>query len=196
LGEQADAGPDSADESISSTASAQISRRRGLHLDARLHANLGFVGWTLEDERRINETRGAVRRHLHDLVAQVMQSMFSEAATISGGRMPQTAAKRFVRAWLTAVVTGVPDRLTGEPFTSLAHDQVRPAGESPIRIKGGALVIATGVVQAAIIGLLADLIDDAELRAETTAAWCKLLLVQLDIVLKVHGATESSPRWY
>jgi hypothetical protein len=129
-------------------------------------------------------------------VARVTQSVFLDDAVVAGSQARQDAARRLVRTWLSAVVSGMPDRRTGEPFASLAHDQVRPVEELPIRLKGGTLLMGAAVGQAGIMRILAEVIDDPIERARAISAWCRLLFVQLDILLKVHSSIEPTPRWY
>lgn len=51
-------------------------------------------------------------------------------------------------------------------------------------------------MQRMFIAILARAIDEPDRLGRCAAAWCKHLIIHLDLLLAVYGATESSAHWY
>ena len=100
------------------------------------------------------------------------------------------------RAGLTISALFLAVMLPAVYVASVGHAHVRP--REPIRpqIKAGYLLITMSWVQGLFIAILSDwCVDPVELGTHA-AAWCRRLMMHLDLLLTVYGSTERSAHWY
>jgi hypothetical protein len=178
-------------------------RRRG-HFGEQLEAVRAAVGYTPDDDASVQASKELIAPHVDEIVAAVYRQMLAQPETAmhfagsNGVIDPQRVAMRRAAfsAWLRSVVGDPMDASTGEYLATIGHAQVRPRDAAEHRVKARHLVRTVSQVQTMFIAILASTIDEPDRLGRCAAAWCKRLIIHLDLLLAVYGATESSAHWY
>jgi hypothetical protein len=181
------------------TASKPKGRRSRQQFAARLEATRALVGYTEEDEARVQATREAVLTQAEAIANTVYERLLSRPETAAqfthDGVRPDRAYVAF-QEWLRLAVEAPLDERLAAHLAGIGRTHTARGGDPGVRVKGRYLVAAMSVVQTVLAGLLAEAGGDPRDVAAAIAAWNKLLMVHLDMFLAVYGAAEGNPHWY
>ena len=178
-------------------------RRRRSHFDERLDATRQLVGLTPEDEACIDDSRSPIAAHIGDVADDVYRGLLAQPETaahfadargvIDGGQIAMR--RETFEEWLRSVVDNPLDAETAEYLASVGHAHVRPE-HTEHRIKARYLVSTISRVQALFTVILSGSYSEPEKLGRYVTAWNKRLMIHLDLLLAVYGATESTAHWY
>ncbi len=178
-------------------------RRRRANFGERIEATCTLVGYTAEDAANIDASRAWIAAQIGAVTDEIYQEFLAQPETAahfrdaSGGIDRGSLAMRRAafEGWLRSVTGDPLDVETAEYLASVGHAHARRE-RGATRIKARYLVSTIGSVQAAFTRILAAAVDDPSELAGYVAAWNKRLMIHLDMLLAVYGATESSAHWY
>jgi hypothetical protein len=186
-------------------------RLRRAHLDGQFARTSQLIGAGPEDDDVVARSRGLLRRHVDHVVDEVYRRLLAYPETaiqFSDGRGAlRDANGRVIRAkvemrretfrqWLLAVIDGPLDSSMSEYVASVGHAHARPREPTSKRIRASFLLITMSWVQSLFLGILAEGCTDTAELALQTAAWCRRLMLQLDLLLAVYSSTEGTAHWY
>jgi hypothetical protein len=208
LGETAsDAGDPSAESigiPLTQPEESRRGRRRGRpHFDERIAATRELIEYTPEDEARIEATSHLLQPHIGAVTGQIYRELLSHPETSAPFRDAAGALdleyvavrQQAFEEWLYAVVADPLDAATAEYLGAVGLGYVRR--ERPdTRAKARYLLATASRVQVLFVAILAEALLDPRELAASSAAWCKQLMVHLDVLLAVYGSTEGSAHWY
>jgi len=181
----------------------QLRRRRAQDDFARrLATSRRLVGYTSSDEALVHASRAALRPRAGAIARTLYAHLVAQPETAAPFTLPDgrldrghlDAREETMAAWLTAAIDAPPDAALAARLARIGQAHIRP--ERGARVAGRYLVIMMSFLQTAIIAELErDAADPSALPA-TAAAWNKLLMIHLDLLLAVYDAAEGSPHWY
>lgn len=178
-------------------------RRTVSGLGRRLELARALVGYDADDEWRVKLTFELVSDRADDLARDVYEHMgqLPETAvfflTADGERDRAHIAERIesLKRWL-ASLDGPLNQEAALRVIDIGRAHTARAGDEGIRIRARYLLLTMGLIQSAVAGVLASqLVDPAELGA-TVAAWGKLLIIHLDLLLTGYAGASASAHWY
>ena len=178
-------------------------RQRRSHFGKRLDTTSAIVGMTPDDQAWIAKSQAHITPHIAEVAEDVYRALLSRhetAAYFTNERgaidRAQVAMRREAfEEWLHAVVEDPLDEETAEFLASVGRAHARPEGAGD-RIKARYLLGTISRVQSSFLAILSSKIAEPAALAACSAAWCKRLLIHLDLLLAVYGATESTAHWY
>jgi Protoglobin len=203
-----DAGPQGAEVSASSRIRRrdEVAPRRGHRAQFVEHVDAAarLVGWTPEDEACLEATRSLIHRQIEKITEDVYRQllahpeMATQFADATGTIPPERVRSQrdAFKQWFFTVVDGPLDELTVGYLASVGHEHVRPRGEHDTRLKARYALITTAQLQSQFLSVLGQHISDGKELARCAAAWCKRLMIHLDLLLAIHSSTERSAHWY
>jgi hypothetical protein len=171
----------------------------------------GLFGIGPEDEQAVVRSRGLLRRHVDQIVDEVYRRLLADPETamhFSDGRAALGNANGRVlranvemrreafRGWLVRVVEDPMNESTSAYVASVGHGHVRQGEPNAGHIKAGFLLVTMSWVQSLFLAILADGCTDAMDFADQAAAWCRRLMLHLDLLLAVYSSTETGAHWY
>lgn len=162
-----------------------------------------------QDDLLVARSSKVLHDHVDEVVHEVYRRLlaypqtavhFSSDATtgIEGKRLRSRVGERKAafREWLLSVIDLPMDAKTAVYVASVGHAHVRPREAIGPQIKAGYLLVTMSWVQGLFIAILSDwCVDPVELGGHA-AAWCRRLMMHLDLLLTVYGSTEGSAHWY
>ncbi len=176
-------------------------RRRRTHFGEHLEATREIVGWTAADEAQIDASRHLIAARLdgieeelrHELLSfPEMAAQFRSAdGTIDGELL--SARSSAIHEWLRCIVDDPLEASTAGYLASIALTLVRLRGRGS-RMKARHTVRTLSRLQSMFIEALAN--GEGVSDGRYASAWCKRLIIHVDLFLAVYGATESGPHWY
>ena len=162
-----------------------------------------------DDVYVIARSRDVLRGHVDGVVDEVYRRLLAfpqtaihfSARTATGaaeaeGRSRIDNRKESFREWLLCVIDRPMDAETAVYVASVGHAHVRPRKPIGTPIKAGYLLITMSWVQGLLISILSDWCSDSVELGRHTAAWCRRLMMHLDLLLTVFGFAESTAHWY
>ena len=173
------------------------------HFDERIAVTQELIDYTPEDEAQIDATSSLLQPHIRVVTERIYRELLSHPEASAPFRDDAGAIdcehvsvrQHAFEEWLYAVVCDPLDAATADYVASVGLAYVRH--ERPgARIKARYLLAIVSRVQVLFVAILADAIPDPKELAAATAAWCKQLMIHLDVLLAVYGSTESSAHWY
>jgi hypothetical protein len=186
-------------------------RRRSAHLDEHFAKTSQLIGVGPEDDQVVARSRGLLRRHVDDIVDEVYRRFLAHPETAvhfsdghgaladaNGDVLPDAVEMRreAFRAWLVTVIEDPLGSNTSEYVAAVGHAHVRQSEPNAGPIKAGFLLITISWVQSLFLSVLVGGCKDTADFAEQAAAWCRRLMLHLDLLLAVYGSTERSAHWY
>jgi hypothetical protein len=182
-------------------------RRARQQFAARLAATCALIGYTEEDGARVRATGEVIRAHAGAVADVVYEQLLSRPETAvhfvrdgsrggRGGRAYVAERSDALQAWLRLAVEAPLDEELAAHLAGIGRSHTARGGDPGVRVKGRFLLAAMSVVQAALADVLAREAESPREAARTIAAWNKLLMVHLDLLLAVYGAAEGNPHWY
>jgi len=178
-------------------------RQRRSQFSKRLDTTSALIGLTPDDEAWIAKSQADIASHIPQVAEDVYRALLSHPETTAYFTNTRGAIDRAHVAmrreafedWLHAVVEDPLDEETGDFLASVGRAHARPEGGGD-RIKARYLLGTISRVQSSFLAILASAIADPAALAACSTAWCKRLLIHLDLLLAVYGATESTAHWY
>ena len=202
-GSQASVGDEGMRATEAERKSALRGRQRRSQFSKRLDTTSAVVGLTPEDQAWIAKSQAHITPHIPEVAEDVYRALLSRPETAAHFANAQGAIdhaqvamrREAFEDWLHAVVEDPLDEQTAEFLASVgrAHARLEGAGD---RIKARYLLGTISRVQSSFLAILASSIAEPAALAACSAAWCKRLLIHLDLLLAVYNSTESTPHWY
>ena len=179
-------------------------RHRPPHFAERMESMRSLLRYAPADESWVLRTsvilRPHVRRIAEDVFGQLLASQ--ETARYFSGAQGVVDADQVamqvaaLTQWLGSVIDSPLDGETAEFVASVGHAHVRPRTPGNGPIKGRYLLAATSAIQSSVIKIMGDAIADPRDAAASADAWCKRLMIHLDLLFAVYASTQASGRWY
>jgi protoglobin len=186
-------------------------RRRRSGLAEHFARTRELIGAGSDDDDVVAGSRTLLRRHVDDVVDEVYRRLLAHPETAvqfadgrgalgdaNGGVTGANVEMRreTFRQWLLSVIDGPLDAQMSEYVATVGHAHARPREASSGHIKAGFLLITMSWVQGLFLSILAEGCSDTAELARQAGAWCRRLMLHLDLLLAVYGSTERSAHWY
>lgn len=170
----------------------------------RLQSTRNLVGYTEEDEKRVNATREVLLPQADVIAGAVYEYLLSHPETAVHFTQPDgrpdrahlSARADSLANWLRMAIEAPLDEPLSTYLAGIGRAHTRRGGSPVARVSGRYLVVTMSFVQTALVGLLDPAIAERGELLATIASWNKLLMIHLDLFLAVYGSAEGNPHWY